>query len=260
MKAEWDAATYHRLSRPQRQWGFSLVANLPLRGGETVLDAGCGSGHVTAALAARLPQGRVIALDLSRNMLLQAGRELASLKPPFLLVRATLEEIPLKEALDGIFSSAALHWVPDHDRMCASLFTALKPGGWLIAQCGGGPNLALLQARVSQLIEREPFSAFFQGWKKPSHYEQPQEFERRLRQAGFIEIHTGLEPSPVFLADADEFRAYLATINLHRHLERISSRELREHFLDALAEQAAHDEPPFGLDYWRLNLRARRPA
>jgi trans-aconitate 2-methyltransferase len=46
---EWDAAAYDKLSDPQFSWGMKLLATLPLRGDETVLDAGCGSGRLTSA-------------------------------------------------------------------------------------------------------------------------------------------------------------------------------------------------------------------
>ena len=45
---EWDAASYHRLSAPQFSWGRQVVERLRLEGGEKVLDAGCGTGRLTA--------------------------------------------------------------------------------------------------------------------------------------------------------------------------------------------------------------------
>ena len=57
---EWDAASYQRVSVPHEEWAKALLERLPLQGGETVLDAGCGTGGVTAKLLDRLPSGRVI--------------------------------------------------------------------------------------------------------------------------------------------------------------------------------------------------------
>ena len=69
MPRDWDAATYDRVADPQTRWGAEVLDRLPLRGDETVLDAGCGSGRVTEALARRLPDGRVIAFDASPSMI-----------------------------------------------------------------------------------------------------------------------------------------------------------------------------------------------
>src|SRR4249919_349488 len=48
MTTEWDAATYDRVSDPQARWGAAVLDRLQLEGDERILDAGCGSGRVTA--------------------------------------------------------------------------------------------------------------------------------------------------------------------------------------------------------------------
>ncbi|WP_250287589.1 MULTISPECIES: class I SAM-dependent methyltransferase, partial [unclassified Frankia] len=69
MPREWDARGYDSLPLPHEQWGLRTLSRLALAGGETVLDAGCGTGRDTAALLDRLPHGRVIAVDGSAAML-----------------------------------------------------------------------------------------------------------------------------------------------------------------------------------------------
>ena len=60
---DWNAASYDKVADPQARWGAEVLERLPLVGDETVLDAGCGTGRVTELLLARLPKGRVVALD-----------------------------------------------------------------------------------------------------------------------------------------------------------------------------------------------------
>jgi trans-aconitate methyltransferase len=257
---EWNSEAYHRLSRPQFAWGQKVLDRLPLRGDETVADAGCGSGKVTAELLKRLPGGRVVAMDLSENML-QTARE--HLEPKFpgqvSFITADLHDIPLDGVLDGIFSTAAFHWVPDHDRLFRSLVRALKPGGWLEAQCGGGRNLGRVKERAMALISRPNFVPFFAGWQPPWQYPDDITTAERMRSAGFVEVKTWLEEAPATLSDAQEYKEFLATVTLHRHVARIPDPALRERFLDELARHAAADDPPFTLDYWRLNLSGRKP-
>lgn len=69
---DWNATKYDRVADPQTRWGAEVLERLPLAGDETVLDAGCGTGRVTELLLARLPRGRVVALDFSSAMLAQA--------------------------------------------------------------------------------------------------------------------------------------------------------------------------------------------
>ena len=257
---EWDAASYHRLSAPQFSWGRQVIERLRLEGGETLMDAGCGTGRLTAGLLERLPRGRVVAVDLSQNMLEEARRHLA---PRFggrvRFVRADLAGLPFGEVFDGIFSTAAFHWVPDHPRLFRSLYASLKPGGWLVAQCGGGPNIARLMRRASALMAAEPYASHFSGWRDTKVFADDHTTAERLRAAGFVGVETGLEPAPTVLPGADEFREFLTTVNMHAHLARLPAGPLRRRFVEELTEQAAHDDPPYTLDYCRLNIRALRP-
>lgn len=254
--SEWDARAYHRLSNPQFSWGLKVLERLQLGGDERVLDAGCGSCRLSAELAKRVPRGSVVGVDLSFNMLGQArlnsGKGLA-------LMQADLQYLPMRPAFDGIFSTAAFHWVPDHPLLFRSLFSVLKPGGWLEAQCGGGPNLALIHERADVILNCPEYRDFFAGWRRSTHYESPETFERNMRAAGFNEIRTWLEPAPARFETADEFKDYLGTVTLREHTERITDPTLRRRFLDQLALKASQDDPPFVMDYWRMNLSARKP-
>ena len=77
---EWNSEVYHRVSNPQFEWGKKVLDRLKLKGDETVMDAGCGTGRLTAELLERLPQGSVLAVDVSQNMLQKAEE---FLKPRF---------------------------------------------------------------------------------------------------------------------------------------------------------------------------------
>ena len=175
------------------------------------------------------------------------------------VVRPDLAELPFIEGFDGIFSTAAFHWVPDHPRLFRSLYESLKPGGWLIAQCGGGPNIARLMRRASVLMASEPYAPYFSGWKDSKVFADEVTTAERLCAAGFAEVETGLEPAPTVLPGADEFREFLTTVNIHAHLARLPEGSLRRRFVEELTEQAARDDPPYTLDYCRLNISAHRP-
>src|SRR5512143_3948892 len=96
---------------------MKLLSSIALRGDETVMDAGCGSGRLTEELIKRLPEGKVIAADLSANMLESAKERLAWARKGVEFARLDLSNFRLTEAVDGIYSNATLHWVPDHGSM-----------------------------------------------------------------------------------------------------------------------------------------------
>ncbi|HUM05247.1 MAG TPA: methyltransferase domain-containing protein [Terriglobales bacterium] len=257
---EWNAAEYHRLSAPQYAWGQRVLSELPLRGDERVLDAGCGSGRLTEPLLRSLPRGYVVGVDISCNMVAHAQQMLrGEFGARSHFVAADLLALPFHEVFDGIFSTASFHWVLDHDALFGNLRNALRPGGWLHAQCGGGPNLARLRQRVRELGQTPAFSKWLGDFAEPWHFSNDDAAKSRLRSAGFHEIATSLECSPVCLSSNEQFQDYLRTFILHRHLEQLPAGDMRRLFTSTLAEISSADDPPWILDYWRLNLRARRP-
>jgi trans-aconitate methyltransferase len=258
--AEWDAAAYHRVSTPMVGLGQKVLARLPLIGTETVADLGCGTGKLTAQLLERLPAGHVIAVDRSANMLAEAE---AHLKPRFgprvSFAQADIQDFLLPEPVDAIFSTATLHWVLDHPRLYRALYVNLKPGGRLVAQCGGGPNIAKFRQRVAALLDSPAYRDAARGWSHPWQFDTAEEASNHLANAGFAMIETFIEPAPVAFADGQAFQEFVRSVVLRAHLAAIADPALREALLAELTALAANDDPPYTLDYWRLNIDAARP-
>ena len=235
----WSGADYDRLSTPMEAMGREVLERLPLTGGETVIDAGCGSGRVTEALLARLPAGRVIGVDQSASMI-DAARERLGDRAE--LHVADLSTFDLDLEADAILSTATFHWIADHEALFARLRAHLRPGGMLVAQCGGQGNIASVHAAAREAMASEPYAPSFEGWRG--------ETEERLRAAGFDQARAWLQERPV---TPDEPHAYLTEINLGAHLERLPG-ELRPRFVDAVIEGLGG--PPVTIDYVRLNIDA----
>jgi trans-aconitate 2-methyltransferase len=258
--SDWDANRYHRISDPQYHWGLAVLDRLVLEGGETVLDAGCGTGRLTAELFRRLPRGQVVALDASPAMLEQARAHLETLGAGRIrFLRRDLLELELDAELDGVFSTATFHWVHDHDRLFRNLFHALKPGGRLCVQCGGGPNLARAHRHAEALMRSDAYAGYFHDWAEPWHFATAEQTEGRLERAGFAEVKAWISPAPTSFPGPDALGEFMRTVILRRHLDRIPDAGRRDTFLAAVVEQLGRDDPPWTLDYWRLNFDAVRP-
>jgi len=256
---EWNAETYHRVSNPQFDWGMVVLARLPLDGGECVLDVGCDPGRLTEQLLARLPFGRVIGIDQSTNMVSAAREHLKRHGDRLQLLVADAAALPIREEADAVFSTATFHWVLDHPRLFRSLHDALKPGGRLVAQCGGAGNLARIHLRTDVLIGDAQFAPYFAKWSEPWEFAGAELTAQRLAHAGFEDIRTSIEQSPVAFPDAETFRAFITNVICRPHLAYLPDTATKVAFIDRLTQLAANDAPPFELDYWRLNLSARRP-
>jgi trans-aconitate 2-methyltransferase len=229
VSATWDAKAYERISDPQVRWAAPVIDRLDPRPGELVLDAGCGTGRVTELLVAR--GAEVLGVDADPAMIEQARRRGLTCWCQDLL------ELEVPQRVDAVFSNAVFHWVPDHPRLFARLFEALKPGGRLVAQCGGEGNIANVIAAAKRAGARE-----VTRWTYPS----AETAAEQLRAAGFTDVETWLHDEPT---TPDEPQAFVAKVILREHED-----------ADALAERTLAElgDPPV-LDYVRLNIVARKP-
>lgn len=245
---DWDATTYDQISAPQQSWAREQLERLQLRGDELVLDAGCGSGKVTAMLVEMVPDGHVYAVDVAPSMVEHTKQALGD------RVTAScqdLTELSLPEQVDAIFSNATFHWIPDHPKLFAALAAALKPGGQLVAQCGGFGNIDAFRVLADEVAHTGEFAPYFSDWKGPWNYARADITAERLTAAGFVDVDTWLEPRPTTLEEPESF---VRTVCLVRHLD-LLPQELHQSFIRAVLARCA---TPLVLDYVRLNMVARR--
>jgi trans-aconitate 2-methyltransferase len=226
--------------------GLGVLQRLELDGDETVIDAGCGSGRITAALIERLPRGHVIALDESPSMVDAARKRLG----PDADVRVMdLQQLELEQPVDAILSTATFHWIADHEHLFGRLRAALRSGGQLVAQCGGEGNIDVLRGEARVVIAREPYAEHFRGWQPPWNYAAPAKTRERLLAAGFSSAACWLTPAP---REPEQPREFLATIVLGPHVQQLPQ-QLREQFMDDVLAELGQ---PVIVDYVRLNIDA----
>jgi trans-aconitate 2-methyltransferase len=245
---DWNAAAYDRVSDVQAGWAGELIERLALRGDEVVLDAGCGSGRVTAVLADLVPRGRVYAVDVSPSMVRHTQEALGDRATVFC---QDLVELDLPEPVDLVFSNATFHWILDHDALFAALHRNMKPGARLLAQCGGKGNIERFRRLADEVARSPAWARYFENWTGVWNYATAEETATRLKRAGFTDVNTWLHDRPTELADG---RVFISTVCLVRHLDRVPA-DRRDAFVDDVL--ARYGEPAV-LDYVRLNMTARR--
>jgi trans-aconitate 2-methyltransferase len=242
---DWDAETYDAIADPQFRWGSAVLDRLELDGDETVLDAGCGSGRVTALLVERLPFGRVIALDGSTSMLETARRRLAPFGDRIRFVFADLmAPLPIDEPVDAVLSTATFHWVLDHDALFGHLAAVLRPRGRLVAQCGGAGNLATVVHALDEL-GADPFTG--------KVFATPERTDERLRATGFLDVECWLHTEPTPFETLEGLETFLRTVVLRDYIRSMTDAEAQ-----VFAHAVATRLPRLELDYVRLNIEARR--
>jgi trans-aconitate 2-methyltransferase len=225
-------------------WGEGVVGALDLRGDERALDAGGGTGKVTAALLDRLPRGEVIALDGSVSMIGRARERLGDDRVNF-VVADLQQPLPLEEAVEAVLSTATFHWVLDHDALFRHLAAVMRPGAQLAAQCGGAGNIASVEAALRSMGE---------GSAGHTYFADADETRTRLVSAGFTDVEAWLHDEPTRVPP-EVLEDYLGAICLGDHVRDMSGKEEARF----VAEVAIRLPEPV-IDYVRLNIRARRAS
>ena len=259
MTLEWDAAEYEVVSAPQTGWGADFLGvfleHYGLRGDEAVVDAGCGTGRVTELLLRHLPRGTVLAVDASEAMVEAARRRFAG-NGRVRVERQDLRELEVEELVDVVFSTATFHWVLDHERLFDRLARALRPGGRLVAQCGGKGNIARTMAATEEVMGEARFKDTFAGWEGVWNFADPETTKARLESAGFEDVETWLHEEPTRFGSVGELARFLKTVVLRQHVAVLPEGE-RDAFSTAVAARLA-ERGSLVVDYVRLNIIATR--
>ncbi|MDA8263462.1 MAG: class I SAM-dependent methyltransferase [Actinomycetota bacterium] len=244
----WQATKYDEIFLPHLAWGDELIAQLPLTGTETVLDAGAGTGRDALKLAARLPAGRVLALESSETMLARLREKVVTSGLPVDVVDANLlEPLPISSPVDAAISVATFHWIHDHKALFTNLAEVMKQGAPLLADCGGRGNIDRVKSAFHAVTGRDADGG------RPWFFADPQETADRLSAAGFEPLDVRLVRDTIVFPTREEHEEFLATIVLGPQLEGFPAEERPEivrHVSRAMVDAV--------VDYVRLKIRAKK--
>ncbi|HLI79949.1 MAG TPA: methyltransferase domain-containing protein [Candidatus Binataceae bacterium] len=264
--ADWNPELYNRFRRYREEPFLAILERLELRGDESIVDLGCGSGENTIELARRVPRGRALGLDSSAAMIEAANKVLADVGPE---VRARLsfslgdiKQFSAQDEYAVVFSNAALQWVPGHREIFMRIHRALKPGGRVVVQMPKN-DLETAQMTILQLAAESPWKEMLPAVSVPSRgVPGPEHYTRLLGEIGFADIdcyeHVFQHPmdSPRDVVDwsrATALRPFLGALPADKH----------DAFLSALVERLARaygTDGPLIFPFRRLFIWATRPA
>ncbi|MEM7200514.1 MAG: methyltransferase domain-containing protein [Planctomycetota bacterium] len=128
--SDWSPDQYLRFADHRLRPALELLQRIGVGAAETVYDLGCGPGQVTKLLAERWPDARVCGVDHSEAMLARAR----AAHPNLAFTCGDLTHWVPDAPADVLYSNAALHWAPNHQRLLPRLIGALRPGGCLAVQ------------------------------------------------------------------------------------------------------------------------------
>jgi trans-aconitate methyltransferase len=249
---QWNPSDYARHSQGQEVLARELITSLNLRPQEHVLDIGCGDGRMTAEIARMVPEGRVVGIDRSPEMVAHAAQHFVRSNLSFQTADATT--LPFDDEFDVLYSSAVLHWVQDQRAALAGIARSLRAGGRCLLQMGGKGNVA------------EMIKAFIHAGAKPSGFTYAfhgdDEYRGMVQDAGLIADSVELIPKDMVHASRAALTGWIRTAWQPYH--RDVPEERKNEFLELVTDLYAEARPPdadgaFHVLTIRLQVQAHKP-
>jgi trans-aconitate methyltransferase len=184
----WRAEFYHNHSSQQTDIAFRMLDDAFFSGSESVLDIGCGDGRVSANLSARVLEGHVTGIDISKGMIHFASHNHGpGLFPNLSFSQCDILDADFFEEFDFICSFSVLHWIRDHEALLAKIFHALRPDGRILFSMP--VSCPLLFEVIQEVCNHEVWEPYFSGYTYPRKYFTAEEYASLLNNQGFSGVH-----------------------------------------------------------------------
>jgi trans-aconitate 2-methyltransferase len=182
---EWNAQQYDRLSALQDTMAAEVLSVLTLKGNERVLDIGCGNGKTTAAIAERVPQGSVLGVDASADMVAFAKEQWTAGHPNLQFAVADARHLPFKREFDLVISFNALHWISDQELPLQGIHQALKSEGKAQLRMVIKGERTCIEDVIDDTRKSPRWAGYFNGFRDPFLHITPEQYAALAEQQGF---------------------------------------------------------------------------
>jgi trans-aconitate 2-methyltransferase len=259
---KWDPAAYEKSSSAQQKWAKEVLSKIAIRGDEKVLDIGCGDGKITAEMASLVPDGSVVGIDNSREMIGFARSKFQGPSHPNLSFSyGDASDLKYQGEFDLVVSFACLHWILDHIPVLESIERSLKSGGRVFLQFGGKGNAAGIIQAASEVISCQKWSEYFKGFEFPYGFFGPDEYHTWLGQVGLKAIRVEILPKDMVQPGRDGLASWVETTWLP-YLEKVPG-NLRRDFVYEVTDAYISSHPPdvdglVHVDMKRLEVEAEK--
>jgi trans-aconitate 2-methyltransferase len=258
----WNAKDYAKHSSTQQVWARELISKLKLNGHESLLDIGCGDGKITAEIAGYVPDGTVVGVDSSKEMIELARVDFIKNEYPNLSFQVMdARYLPFQERFDVVFSNAALHWIKDHRAVIAGIQKSLKPGGRILLQMGGKGNAASILSIMDEMMSENEWSQYFSDFDFSYGFYEPEEYTVWISEAGLNPVRIELLPKIMSYDKRDGLTGWVRTTWLP-YTERVPEQK-REKFITGFIDKYIEKYPPdnegkIHVKMMRLEIEATR--
>lgn len=261
---KWDPEDYYKSWLPEQQkLAQELILKLAIKGDERFLDIGCGDGTITAEIAKQLPNGYVLGIDNSKEMIHFARKNFSSKRFPNLAFKVKdARDLSFNGEFDVVFSNATLHWIIDHLTVLKGIKRSLRPSGKAILLMGGKGNAAEILEVLETIIKSEKWSRYFRIFSFHYGFYSPEEYRNWLEYVG-LEVKRVELISIEWLTRKGKLSAWIRTTWLP-YIQNVPE-GLREKFINEIVDKYIEKYPLDNDDFihvkmMRLEVEAISPA
>jgi len=256
MQDRWNSLHYKQYLQAPEWKDFDLLGGLSIQGNEKIVDLCCGDGRLVAMLAQKIPQGKIIGIDISPSMIQHCQKEYHAIKNAEFIL-GDIENFLFAEQFEYIISFRSLHWIKEQQPLYHKLASLLKPEGKLMIQMAA--KLPPLLATAIEALQSQPqWKPFFQNKSSRFFPQTESNMHLYLKNAGFRSIQTNMSIYTYRIPDS------VMLINLLLcfipHLLDLPEKEAR-YFAEEVAQffyQSEEKNPneEISIEFTQLNIRA----
>jgi trans-aconitate methyltransferase len=248
---KWDSTFYDTKHNFVSKYGEDVVQLLNPQAGELILDAGCGTGDLTAIIS---ESGALVeGVDLSEEMIQKAREKF----PGLIFTVASITEYEKREFYDAIFSNATLHWILDKEKAIKKIYENLKFGGRFVFEMGAKNNLKEVIAAIKKVLKENGFTEKVnqQNWYFPSIGE----YATLLEAAGFTVEYATQFDRETELETIDGIKNWIKMFgkDFFQGIDETTVNSLLEEIQSSLIETRFYNNKWYA-DYKRLRMVAKK--
>jgi trans-aconitate 2-methyltransferase len=243
----WDAEKYDEVKSPQVDAGRELITMAKVRGTDSILDIGCGTGKLTAELARLASKGFVTGIDPSHEMLRKAGTVSGDLEN-IRLINMQAQLMGFSEMFDLVFSNSTLQWIKEQRKVVGLMHNSLKKGGRIACQLPAKNFCKEFFGYAGNAIALLGFEKYYRGWRSPWYLPDKEEYEQLLKDVGFQEVEVFYRDYQIVFDSINGVIQWWASAGLRPYLEMLPPRE-QEYFKYAVAMNYENNRTEKGIEF-----------
>jgi trans-aconitate 2-methyltransferase len=213
-RLKWNAELYQKSSSLQFQLGIMAIERLNPRDDNMILEIGCGNAMITIELANLIPNGKLIAVEMSKEMTEQAKLNLLKQNVTNVeIINMNALEINFIEKFDIVFSNSAIHWIKNLEAMYGLILKALKRNGRIMIQTGLRGMNSMVKTAFS-IIQNKKFAHYLKDFENPWKFLTVEETNHLLELIGFMDIKIDPYEHRMIFESKDELLNYFTSSTL----------------------------------------------